>query len=50
VNVPVLKIMGNETMAELVEFVVDNVPSKLVPELIGADGRACERQGTKRKV
>ncbi|KAK9775091.1 putative Carrier domain-containing protein [Seiridium cardinale] len=34
-------------MASLVESVVDNVLSKLVPELTGTDGRASERQRTK---
>ncbi|KAI3336108.1 male sterility protein-domain-containing protein [Ustulina deusta] len=47
VSVPVLKIMGNETMASLVEFVVENLPLELVPGLADAHAGANERQGIK---
>ncbi|KAL9087506.1 MAG: hypothetical protein Q9165_006617 [Trypethelium subeluteriae] len=33
VSVPILKIMGNDTMANLVQFAIDNVPAELVPHL-----------------
>ncbi len=47
VSVPVLKIMGNETMASLVEFVAENLPLELVPGLADAHAGANERQGIK---
>ncbi|KAI0469085.1 putative polyketide synthase [Xylaria cf. heliscus] len=47
VNVPVLKIMGNETIAGLVEFVAENLPLELVPGLAEDNSRLKERQGTK---
>lgn len=37
VNVPVLKIMNNDTMATLVQYVIDNTPASLVPELGASD-------------
>ncbi|CAG8974765.1 hypothetical protein HYALB_00000377 [Hymenoscyphus albidus] len=48
VSIPVLKIMGNDTMATLVQFAVDNVPSELVPSLddsedsASSDGRSVQ--------
>ncbi|KAF3018236.1 putative PKS-like protein biosynthetic cluster [Neopestalotiopsis sp. 37M] len=44
VNVPVLKIMGNDTLGNLVGFVVDRIPSELVPGLTDTDKWARERQ------
>ncbi|KAL5052317.1 hypothetical protein BDW71DRAFT_202434 [Aspergillus fruticulosus] len=35
VSIPVLKIMGNDTMAELAELVATQIPPALVPELGG---------------
>jgi acyl carrier protein len=34
VKVPVLKILGNITMASLVQYAVENVPVELVPGLV----------------
>lgn len=35
VSIPVLKIMGNDTMAQLVQYAMENVPAELVPGLSG---------------
>lgn len=35
VSIPVLKIMGNDTMANLAEHVVEAIPAEVVPEMIG---------------
>ncbi|TVY94480.1 Polyketide synthase-nonribosomal peptide synthetase [Lachnellula willkommii] len=43
VKVPVLKILGNNTMASLVQYAVENVPAELVPRL-GFDGTTDERE------
>ncbi|OQD61269.1 hypothetical protein PENPOL_c017G01328 [Penicillium polonicum] len=37
VSIPVLKIMGNDTMAELADFVASQVPSTLLTGLSGGD-------------
>ena len=33
VSVPVLKIMGNDTMADHAQFTADNMPPELIPQL-----------------
>ncbi|RYP50278.1 hypothetical protein DL768_004172 [Monosporascus sp. mg162] len=35
VSIPVLKIMGNETMANLVQYAVETIPAELVPRIGG---------------
>jgi nucleoside-diphosphate-sugar epimerase len=37
VSVPVLKIMGDDTMANIVQYAVDNLPSELTPLINGAN-------------
>lgn len=37
VSIPVLKIMGNDTMANLVQHAVETIPAELVPQMGGAD-------------
>ncbi|KAH8651343.1 putative polyketide synthase [Xylariales sp. PMI_506] len=35
VNIPVLKIMGNDTMANMVQLAVESIPAELVPQQAG---------------
>ncbi|KAI5865338.1 putative polyketide synthase [Durotheca rogersii] len=42
VNIPVLKIMGNDTMANMVQLAVDSIPADLLPLLAGGEDSTSE--------
>ncbi|KAL4914772.1 hypothetical protein BDW62DRAFT_219851 [Aspergillus aurantiobrunneus] len=44
VSVPVLKIMGNDTMAELADFVAEQAPASLLPGLGGSEAPASNEE------
>ncbi|KAI0455320.1 putative polyketide synthase [Xylaria acuta] len=47
VNVPVLKIMSNNTMASLVQYTIESLPSELLP---GTDGQKAAPQNSESQV
>lgn len=46
VSVPVLKIMGNDTMVNIAEHVAENVPPEIVPQLSGSLTPETETSGS----
>ena len=40
VSIPVLKIMGDNTMANIVQYAVENVPAELLPQMAESDSEA----------
>jgi nucleoside-diphosphate-sugar epimerase len=40
VSIPVLKILGDDTMANIVQYAVENVPAELLPQMAGPNSEA----------